>query len=72
MHELSNAVISSGNSGKMVPLLACLWEWLLNRNEIDFDRWMRMDLEYIYSWSLWLDFKILLRTVGCVFRGDGR
>lgn len=53
------------------PGITCLWQ-VRGRNGIsDFDDWVRMDLEYIANWSLWLDFKILLRTVHAVFRGTG-
>lgn len=53
------------------PGLTCLWQ-VSGRNEIkDFDNWVRLDLEYIDNWSLWLDFKILLRTIPAVFRGAG-
>jgi exopolysaccharide biosynthesis polyprenyl glycosylphosphotransferase len=54
------------------PGLTCLWQ-VNGRNEIaDFDAWMRLDLEYIDNWSLWLDFKILLKTIPAVLRGTGR
>ncbi len=53
------------------PGLTCLWQ-VSGRNEItDFRDWVRLDLEYIDNWSLWLDFKILLRTVPAVFRATG-
>ena len=53
------------------PGLTCLWQ-VSGRNEIkDFDNWVRLDLEYIDNWSLWLDFKILLRTIPAVFGGSG-
>jgi exopolysaccharide biosynthesis polyprenyl glycosylphosphotransferase len=53
------------------PGLTCLWQ-ISGRNEItSFDEWVRLDLAYIDSWSLWLDFKILLRTVPVVFTGLG-
>lgn len=53
------------------PGLTCLWQ-ISGRNEIkDFDNWVRLDLEYIDNWSLWLDFKILLRTIPAVFCGSG-
>ena len=47
-----------------------LWQ-VRGRNAVDFDEWMRLDLEYIDSWSLALDLKILLRTLPTVLRGTG-
>ncbi len=53
------------------PGLTCLWQ-ISGRNQIsDFREWVRLDLEYIDNWSLWLDLKILIRTVPVVFRGIG-
>jgi exopolysaccharide biosynthesis polyprenyl glycosylphosphotransferase len=54
----------------MKPGLTCLWQ-ISGRNEIDFDRWMQLDLEYIDSWSPLLDFKILLKTIPVVLSGRG-
>jgi exopolysaccharide biosynthesis polyprenyl glycosylphosphotransferase len=54
----------------MKPGLTCLWQ-VRGRNEIDFEEWMRLDLEYIDNWSPWLDLKILLRTVPVVLSGRG-
>ncbi len=53
------------------PGLTCLWQ-VSGRNEIKkFEDWVRLDLEYIDNWSLWLDLKILLRTIPAVFQGAG-
>jgi exopolysaccharide biosynthesis polyprenyl glycosylphosphotransferase len=53
------------------PGLTCLWQ-IRGRNHInDFKDWVRLDLEYIDRWSLWLDLKILLRTVPVVLFGWG-
>jgi len=53
------------------PGLTCLWQ-VSGRSEIkDFDEWAKMDLEYIDNWSLWLDFKILLKTIPVVLLGKG-
>jgi exopolysaccharide biosynthesis polyprenyl glycosylphosphotransferase len=52
------------------PGLTCLWQ-INGRSTIPFEKWMELDLQYIDKWSLWLDFKILLRTVPEVFRGSG-
>jgi lipopolysaccharide/colanic/teichoic acid biosynthesis glycosyltransferase len=54
------------------PGITCLWQ-ISGRNDIrDFDDWVRLDLEYIRSWSLQLDFWILMRTAGEVFAGSGK
>jgi lipopolysaccharide/colanic/teichoic acid biosynthesis glycosyltransferase len=53
------------------PGITCLWQ-VQGRNQIsDFRDWVRLDLEYIDNWSLWLDVKILLRTVPAVFTATG-
>lgn len=51
--------------------LTCIWQ-ASGRNDItDVDEWMRMDLEYIDNWSLWLDVKLLFKTVKSVVKGSG-
>lgn len=52
------------------PGLTGLWQ-VSGRNNIDFEEWMRLDLRYIDEWSLWLDIKILLRTLPAVFSKSG-
>lgn len=52
------------------PGLTCIWQ-VSGRNQIDFEDWMRLDLEYIDNWSLWLDARILAKTIPTVLRGDG-
>jgi exopolysaccharide biosynthesis polyprenyl glycosylphosphotransferase len=53
------------------PGITCLWQ-VSGRNEIkEFKDWVRLDLEYIDHWSLWLDVKILLRTLPAVLRATG-
>jgi exopolysaccharide biosynthesis polyprenyl glycosylphosphotransferase len=53
------------------PGITCLWQ-ISGRNQIkDFKDWVRLDLEYIDNWSLWLDLKILLRTIPAVFSATG-
>lgn len=54
------------------PGITCLWQ-INGRNDInDFDEWVKLDLEYIDNWSLWLDFKILIKTIPAVFKGTGK
>lgn len=52
------------------PGITCVWQ-VSGRNRISFERWMEMDLDYIDNWSLWVDFKILVRTVFVVLFGYG-
>jgi exopolysaccharide biosynthesis polyprenyl glycosylphosphotransferase len=52
------------------PGLTCLWQ-VNGRNAIDFDDWMKLDLEYIDNWSLLMDARIVARTVPTVLKGSG-
>ena len=52
------------------PGLTCLWQ-INGRNEVGFEEWIRLDLQYIDNWSLLLDAKILLRTLPAVFKATG-
>jgi exopolysaccharide biosynthesis polyprenyl glycosylphosphotransferase len=55
----------------MKPGLTCLWQ-ISGRNIVtDFREWVKLDLEYIDNWSLWLDLKILFRTIPVVVMGIG-
>lgn len=54
----------------MKPGLTCLWQ-VSGRSEVKFARWMGYDLEYVDTWSLWLDAKLLLRTIPAVVTGRG-
>ena len=55
----------------VTPGITCLWQ-VNGRNQIkDFDEWVRLDLEYIDHWSLWLDMRILFQTAIVVLRGTG-
>lgn len=50
--------------------LTCLWQ-VSGRNDIDTDEWMRLDLEYIDNWSLWLDVKLLFKTLKVLVKPRG-
>ncbi|MFH1688585.1 MAG: sugar transferase [bacterium] len=52
------------------PGLTCLWQ-IGGRSNVDFERWMKLDLEYIDNWSLWLDARIMARTIPAVLKSDG-
>ena len=52
------------------PGLACIWQ-VSGRSNLSFDEWLELDLRYINDWSLWLDIKLLLKTIPVVIRGHG-
>jgi exopolysaccharide biosynthesis polyprenyl glycosylphosphotransferase len=52
------------------PGLTGLWQ-VSGRNQVDFEQWMKLDLEYIDRWSLGMDIKILSKTFPTVVTGKG-
>lgn len=54
----------------VLPGITCLWQ-ISGRSNIDFDRWVELDLEYIRKQSLWLDLMILIKTIPAVIKGTG-
>ena len=52
--------------------VTCAWQ-VGPRNEVSrFDEWVQMDLDYIDTWSLGKDLRILIKTIPAVLRGTGR
>jgi len=54
----------------MKPGITCIWQ-VSGRNNIPFDQWMKMDMQYIDTWSLKLDFIIILKTIRVVITSKG-
>lgn len=52
------------------PGITCLWQ-ISGRHHVPFDRWMKLDREYVENWSLWLDLKILVLTIPAVILAKG-
>jgi exopolysaccharide biosynthesis polyprenyl glycosylphosphotransferase len=52
------------------PGITCLWQ-VNGRCSIAFEQWMKLDMQYVDEWSLWLDLKILARTIPAVLKGSG-
>lgn len=70
-HELERYEFWHKRKLSIRPGITCLWQ-VSGRNKIsNFDDWVRLDLEYIDNWSLWLDVKILARTAWTVVAGSG-
>jgi len=56
----------------MKPGLTCLWQVADHRNEMAFDDWVKLDLEYIDKWTFILDLRIIFQTARAVLTGQGR
>lgn len=70
-HEFAECSQTQRLKLAVTPGMTCLWQ-VSGRAEIsDFNEWVRLDLQYIREWSLWLDLSILWRTLLMVVRGRG-
>jgi len=52
------------------PGITCLWQ-INGRNDVSFQNWMELDMQYIDKWSFWLDIRILAKTIPAVLKGSG-
>jgi lipopolysaccharide/colanic/teichoic acid biosynthesis glycosyltransferase len=55
---------------KVTPGMTGLWQ-VLGRSDLGFAEMVRLDIQYIQNWSLWLDLQILLKTIPAVLKGRG-
>ena len=55
---------------EVVPGITGLWQ-VSGRSELTFEQWVNLDIYYIENWSLWMDLKILLKTIPVVIKGEG-
>jgi exopolysaccharide biosynthesis polyprenyl glycosylphosphotransferase len=70
-HELERYELWHKRKLSVMPGITCFWQ-VRGRNRISsFDEWVRMDLEYIENWSLWLDCKLIAQTAWVVLAGTG-
>lgn len=56
---------------KVIPGLTCYWQVQKNRNSILFEDWMELDRKYIQDRNMWLDIKLIFKTVLHIFRCEG-
>ena len=68
--EVVHYEISERRRLSMRPGITCIWQ-VGGRNEIGFSEWVKLDLQYIDSWSLGLDVKILAQTLPAVVMARG-
>ena len=54
----------------VTPGITGLWQ-VQGRQDPSFASYVSLDVSYIDNWSIWLDFKIILRTIAVVFSGTG-
>lgn len=52
------------------PGISCIWQ-ISGRSNLPFEKWLELDLQYIENWSLWLDIKILFKTIPAVLFSKG-
>jgi lipopolysaccharide/colanic/teichoic acid biosynthesis glycosyltransferase len=53
-----------------MPGITGLWQ-VYARQDPSFDSYISLDLAYVENWNIWLDLKIILRTITVVFAGTG-
>jgi len=54
------------------PGITCTWQVVPNRNDVKFDSWMKMDLNYIDNWTLTKDLQLMIKTIKVLFFAEGR
>ena len=70
VEEVKNYARKQRRRLSVKPGITCLGQ-VSGRNDIDFNKWMELDLQYIDNWSFWLDIRIMLMTIPVVFMGRG-
>jgi len=53
-----------------IPGITGLWQ-VSGKNKIPFEEMVKLDVHYLENWSLWLDIKIILRTIPVMLKGEG-
>lgn len=53
------------------PGITCTWQIIPNRNNVQFDNWMKLDIQYIDDWSIKKDLILIFQTIKTIFYGTG-
>lgn len=56
----------------VTPGLICIWQTMKERNDVSFEEWVNMDIDYIEHRTMLLDIKMIFKTVAVMFGRDGR
>lgn len=56
----------------VTPGITCTWQITPNRNDVPFEKWLEMDLEYIETRTAWQDIKIIFKTPFAMLSATGR
>ncbi len=54
------------------PGISCTWQVLDNRNEVSFNKWVKLDLQYIDNWTILTDLKLIFLTINSMIKANGR
>ncbi len=55
----------------VTPGITCLWQVQPNRNDISFEEWVELDINYVVNRTLFMDIKIIFKTILVMFSGEG-
>jgi len=53
------------------PGITCTWQIIPNRNDVVFEKWMKLDIQYIENWSIKKDLMLIFKTIKTIFNGTG-
>jgi exopolysaccharide biosynthesis polyprenyl glycosylphosphotransferase len=53
------------------PGITCTWQIIPNRNEVRFENWMKLDIQYIENWSVKKDLMLIIKTIKTILYGTG-
>jgi lipopolysaccharide/colanic/teichoic acid biosynthesis glycosyltransferase len=53
------------------PGITCTWQIIPNRNQVIFENWMKLDIQYIENWSVKKDLMLILKTIKTIIYGTG-
>ena len=68
--EVAKYTLADRRRLEVIPGITCIWQ-ISGRNDVTFEQWVKMDIDYIERWSMWLDLKIFMQTIPAVLLRRG-